>query len=100
MCAVSRPQDAVIVVVLLKQNERLPYETECNRRGVSDVNFAFGYASFIAMIIYKVKINKKYPFKKMKVGETFKLKNKDLRGAQMMASYYRNRCKRPINIVI
>jgi hypothetical protein len=50
--------------------------------------------------IFKVKINKKYPFKKMKVGDTFKLKDEDVRGAQMMASYYRNRCKRPINIVI
>lgn len=51
-------------------------------------------------MIYKVKINKKYPFKKMKVGETFKLNNEDIRGAQMMASYYRNQCKRRINIVI
>lgn len=50
--------------------------------------------------ISKAKINRKYLFKKMKVGETFRLKDEDVRGAQMMASYYRKRCKRPINIVI
>jgi hypothetical protein len=47
--------------------------------------------------IYKVKINKKYPFKEMKV---FKLHDDDVRGAQVMASYYRNQCKRPIIILI
>jgi hypothetical protein len=51
-------------------------------------------------MISKIKINKKYPFKQMKVGETFKLNNEDVRGAQKMVSYYRSRCKRPINIVI
>jgi hypothetical protein len=50
--------------------------------------------------IYKVKINKKYPFKEMKVGDTFKLHDDDVRGAQVMASYYRNQCKRPIIILI
>jgi len=51
-------------------------------------------------MIYKAKLYRKYPFKKMKVGEQFTLKDEDVRGAQMMASYYRKRCKRPINIVI
>jgi hypothetical protein len=46
------------------------------------------------------KINKKYPFKQMQPGETFKLNDADVRRAQNMAWYYRTRCKRPINIVI
>ena len=36
----------------------------------------------------------------MEPGDTFKLNNEDVRGAQKMAWYYRTRCKRPINIVI
>ena len=51
-------------------------------------------------MIHKVKINKKYPFKHMESGDTFKLNDDDIRSAQKMASYYRTRCKRPINIVI
>ena len=51
-------------------------------------------------MIHKVKINKKYPFKLMQPGDTFKLDDDDIRSAQKMASYYRTRCKRPINIVI
>src|SRR6516165_5732028 len=47
-------------------------------------------------MIYKAKINKKYPFKQMKPGETFKLDDEDVRNAQKMAWYYRVRCKRPI----
>ena len=38
----------------------------------------FGFMTYI----YKVKINRKYLFKKMKVGETFRLKDEDVRGAQ------------------
>ena len=51
-------------------------------------------------MIYKAKINKKYPFKQMKPGETFKLDDEDVRNAQKMVWYYRVRCKRPIRIVI
>jgi hypothetical protein len=51
-------------------------------------------------MIYRVKINKKYPFKQMQLGDTFKLKDDDIRSAQKMAWYYRVRCKRPITIVI
>jgi hypothetical protein len=47
-------------------------------------------------MIYKAKINKKYLFKQMKPGETFKLSDDDVRSAQKMAWYYRTRCKRPI----
>ena len=36
----------------------------------------------------------------MQPGDTFKLDDDDIRSAQKMASYYRTRCKRPINIVI
>ena len=50
--------------------------------------------------IYKARINKKYPFKKMSLGETFKLSDVDVRGAQKLAYYYRSLCKRPIQIVI
>jgi hypothetical protein len=68
------------------------------RSPISDVNLR--PAARVSLMIYKAKINKKYPFKQMKVGETFKLNNEDVRGAQVMASYYRKRCKRPIKIVI
>jgi hypothetical protein len=51
-------------------------------------------------MIYKVKTNKKYLFKQMQPGETFKLSDDDVRGAQKMAYYYRRRCKRPMRIVI
>jgi hypothetical protein len=51
-------------------------------------------------MIYKAKSNKKYLFKQMQPGDTFKLNNEDVRSAQKMAWYYRTRCKRPINIVI
>jgi hypothetical protein len=51
-------------------------------------------------MIHKVKTNKKYPFKHMQPGDTFKLNDDDIRSAQKMAWYYRTRCKRPINIVI
>ena len=48
----------------------------------------------------KAKINKKYPFRQMQPGETFKLDDADVRRAQKIAWYYRTRCKRPIRIVI
>ena len=51
-------------------------------------------------MIYKAKGNKKYPFRQMEPGDTFKLNNEDVRSAQKMAWYYRTWCKRPINIVI
>ena len=51
-------------------------------------------------MIYRVKTNKKYPFRQLQPGEKFKLNVEDVRSAQKMAWYYRTRCKRPINIVI
>jgi len=48
----------------------------------------------------KVRINKKYPFKQMSPGDTFKLNDVDVRGAQKAAYYYRSECKRSIQIVI
>jgi hypothetical protein len=59
---------------------------------------AAGQASH--MMIHKVRCYKKYPFKQMTVGETFKLEDADIRNAQKMAYYYRALCKRPINIII
>ena len=51
-------------------------------------------------MLNKPKINRKYPFKQMQLGEAFKLDDEDVRRAQKMAWYYRARCKRPIRIVI
>ena len=51
-------------------------------------------------MIHKVRINKKYPFKQMSPGETFKLNKLDVRGAQKLAYYYRSLCKRPIQVVV
>ena len=51
-------------------------------------------------MIYKVRTKKKYPFKRMSLGETFKLNDLDVRDAQKAAYYYRSLCKRPIRIVI
>jgi hypothetical protein len=53
-----------------------------------------------AMMINKVRTNKKYPFKQMSTGETLKLNDVDVRDAQKAAYYYRSLCKRPIQIVI
>jgi hypothetical protein len=53
-----------------------------------------------AMMINKVRTNKKYPFKQMSPGETFKLNDLHVRDAQKAAYYYRSLCKRPISIVI
>jgi hypothetical protein len=50
--------------------------------------------------IHKVRINKKYPFKQMSPGEIFKLNELDVRNAQKLAYYYRNLCKRPIQVVV
>ena len=36
-------------------------------------------------MIHKVKINKKYPFKHMRPGDTFKLDDDDIRSAQKTA---------------
>ena len=52
------------------------------------------------MMIYKVRIKKKYPFKQMSPGETLKLNDLDVRDAQKAAYYYRSECKRSIQIVI
>ena len=54
----------------------------------------------IRTTIYKARINKKYPFKKMSLGETFKLSDVDVRGAQKLAYYYCSQRRRPINIII
>ena len=51
-------------------------------------------------MIYKVRIKKKYPFKQMSPGETFKLNNVNVRDAQKAAYYYRSLCKRPIKVLI
>ena len=51
-------------------------------------------------MIYKVRINKKYPFKQMSPGETIKLNDVDVRDAQKAAYYYRSLCKRLTKIVI
>jgi hypothetical protein len=51
-------------------------------------------------MIYRVKTNKKYPFRQLQPGKKFNLNDEDVRSAQKMAWYYRTRCKRPINIVI
>ena len=48
----------------------------------------------------KIRIYKKYPFKQMRPGETFKLNDVDVRDAQKAAYYYRSLCKRPIKVVI
>ena len=48
----------------------------------------------------KTRIYKKYPFKQMRPGETFKLNDVDVRDAQKAAYYYRSLCKRPIKVVI
>ena len=39
------------------------------------------------MMINKVRTNKKYPFKQMSPGETLKLNDLDVRGAQKLAYY-------------
>ena len=51
-------------------------------------------------MICKVRINKKYPFKQMSLGETIKLNDVDVRDAQKVTYYYRSLCKRPTKIVI
>ena len=51
-------------------------------------------------MITKAKTNKKYLFRQMQPGDTFRLNIEDVRSAQKMAWYYRARCKRPINVVI
>ena len=54
----------------------------------------------VRTMIYKVRINKKYPFKQMSPGETLKLNDVDVRDAQKAAYYYRSLCKRPIKVLI
>jgi hypothetical protein len=54
----------------------------------------------VRTMIYKVRINKKYPFKQMSPGETLKLNDVDVRDAQKAAYYYRSLCKRPIEVLI
>jgi hypothetical protein len=51
-------------------------------------------------MIYKVNSYRKYMFKQMQPGDSFKLNDEDVRGAQKIAHYYRARCKRPLPIVI
>jgi len=51
-------------------------------------------------MIYKVRINKKYPFKQMSPGVTIKQNDVDVRDVQKAAYYYRSLCKRPTKIVI
>jgi len=48
----------------------------------------------------RYKTNKKYLFRQMQPGDTFRLNIEDVRSAQKMAWYYSARCKRPINVVI
>ena len=42
----------------------------------------------------------KYRFKMMKPGQKIKIDKKDVRRLQVIASYYRNQCKRPINVFV
>ena len=51
-------------------------------------------------MIYKVRINKEYPFKQMSPSETIKPNDVDVRDAQKVAYCYRGLCKRPIKVVI
>ena len=53
-----------------------------------------------AMMINKVRTKKKYPFKQMSPGETFKVNDVNVRDAQKAAYYYRSLCKRPIKVLI
>jgi len=54
----------------------------------------------VRAMVYKVRINKKYSFKQMSPGESFKLNDIDVCDAQKLAYYYRSLCKRPIRILI
>jgi hypothetical protein len=54
----------------------------------------------IEAMIGKSRVNKKYRFKQMKIGDTFRLNDSDVRGAQKMAYYYRAICKRPCMVTI
>jgi len=47
-------------------------------------------------MICKVRLKKKYPFKRMQPGELFKLDKDYGRDAQKILYYYRSVCKRPI----
>ena len=42
----------------------------------------------------------KYSFKMMKPGEKIQIEKGDVRRLQVIASYYRNQCKRPINVFV
>ena len=42
----------------------------------------------------------KYRFKMMKPGQKIKIDKKDVRRLQVITSYYRNECKRPINVFV
>ncbi len=52
------------------------------------------------MVTDKFETYRKYPFRKMEVGETFKLDEGDVRRAQKLAHYYRVHCKRPLRIKV
>ena len=58
----------------------------------------FQYLGLLPTKTLSSKSNKKYPFRQMHSGETFKIDDADVRRAQKMAWYYRTRCK--IRIVI
>jgi hypothetical protein len=36
----------------------------------------------------------------MQLGERFKIDDNDVRKLQLLTSYYRNQCKRPINVAV
>ena len=42
----------------------------------------------------------KYRFKMMNPGEKIQIEKGDVRRLQMITSYYRNQCKRPINVFV
>jgi len=44
--------------------------------------------------------NKYYQLKSMQLGERFKIDDNDVRKLQLLTSYYRNQCKRPINVAV
>jgi hypothetical protein len=54
----------------------------------------------LGKMIARGKKYNKYAFKSMKPGEKIKVDKGDLRRLQVITSYYRNQCKRPINVFV
>jgi len=86
-------------MVIQKRNKPSPFVLSRFKRSISHKTTSAKKEQG-AMMIYKVRTKKKYPFKQMSSGETLKLNDVDVRDAQKAAYYYRSLCKRPIKIVI